>query len=195
MMTKMTNIINSLLQDRDANQDTSSKSRLILLLFRSTQIIQNLPILFFPLKIASRKLYTIIAEWILGVELPCETQIGTNLKLLHGIGLVVNGNTIIGKNCILRHCTTIGNKQLGDGSYSTSPVIGNNVDIGSNVVIIGAINIGDNAIIGAGSVVVKDVPANAIVAGNPAKIIRITNVSEECHQYQELNQLSVSLFK
>jgi putative colanic acid biosynthesis acetyltransferase WcaB len=190
----MKNIINFLLQDRDANQDTSSKSRLILLLFRSTQIIQNLPILFSPLKIISQKLYTIITEWILGVELPCETQVGENLKLLHGIGLVINGNTVIGRNCILRHCTTIGNKQLTDGSYSTSPVIGNNVDIGSNVVIIGAINIGDNAIIGAGSVVVKDVPKGAIVAGNPAKIIRTTFL-EECNEYQELNQLNVSLFK
>ncbi len=191
----MANIINFLLKDKDANQDTSSKSRFILFLFRLTQIINSLPALFIPLKIISRQLYIIITEWILGVELPCETQIGDNLKLLHGIGLVVNGNTIIGNNCTLRHCTTIGNKKIADGSYSACPVIGNNVDIGSNVVIIGAIQIGNNAVIGAGSVVVKDVPAGAIVVGNPAKIIRTIKVPEECDRYQKLNQMSVSLFE
>lgn len=51
-------------------------------------------------------------------------------------------------------------------------VIGNYVDFGVNVICIGNITIGDNAIIAAGAVVVKDVPANAIVAGNPAKIIK-----------------------
>jgi putative colanic acid biosynthesis acetyltransferase WcaB len=188
----MKNTIKYLFQDKNANKETSSKSRLILLLFRSTQVIQSFPTLFFPLKVLSRKLYTIISEWILGVELPCETQVGMNLKLLHGIGLVVNGDTVIGNNCTLRHCTTIGNKQLADGSLSACPVIGNNVDIGSNVVIIGAINVGNNAVIGAGSVVVKDVPAGAIVAGNPAKIIRTINVTENI---QELNQLGLLLWK
>lgn len=52
------------------------------------------------------------------------------------------------------------------------PIIGNNVNLGANVVIIGNIHIGDNVIVGAGSVVVKDIPDNCIVAGNPARIIR-----------------------
>lgn len=52
------------------------------------------------------------------------------------------------------------------------PIIGNNVIIGANCVIIGDVSIGDGAIIGAGSVVTKSVPQNAIVVGNPAKIIK-----------------------
>lgn len=44
--------------------------------------------------------------------------------------------------------------------------------LGANVVIIGNVSIGDNVIIGAGSVVVKDIPSNSIVAGNPAKVLR-----------------------
>lgn len=55
------------------------------------------------------------------------------------------------------------------------PIIVKNVDFGVNVTCIGNIQIGDNAIIAAGSVVVKDVPDNAIVAGNPAKIIKYRN--------------------
>jgi putative colanic acid biosynthesis acetyltransferase WcaB len=81
---------------------------------------------------------------------------------------VLNPQTVIGANCILRQSTTIGNKEP-DGK---APVIGNQVNIGANVCIIGDISIGDNVIIGAGSVVVKDIPANCVVGGNPAKIIR-----------------------
>jgi putative colanic acid biosynthesis acetyltransferase WcaB len=122
-----------------------------------------------------RILYQLVAEWVLGVELPWDTQVGPNFQLQHGLGLVVNHETIIGESCILRHSTTIGNKRMTDGSYSSSPKIGNNVEIGSNVVILGSITIGDNAVIGAGSVVVKDVPEGAVVVGNPARVIRTVN--------------------
>ncbi|MCX7595969.1 MAG: serine acetyltransferase [Fischerella sp.] len=173
----MHKLINYILQDWQANHDTSSKSRVILVMFRSAQILGNLPAPFSRFSSFFRNLYIFIVEWILGVELPWDTNVGTNLKLIHGVGLVVNHQTIIGANCTLRHATTIGNKKLADGSYSASPIIGNNVDIGSNVVIIGAITVGDRAVIGAGSVVVKDVPEGAVVVGNPARIIRIVNTS------------------
>ena len=61
-------------------------------------------------------------------------------------------------------------KRQGYNNYA--PMIGNNVEIGSNSVIIGNIVIGDNVIVGAGSVVIKNVEDNCIVAGNPAKVIR-----------------------
>lgn len=73
----------------------------------------------------------------------------------------------IGQNFSCRNCTTIGKTDYGN------PVIGNNVTIGANYVIIGDITIGDNVLIGAGSVVVKDIPSNCVVAGVPAKVIRM----------------------
>lgn len=76
----------------------------------------------------------------------------------------------IGKGCIIRNLTTIGVKSKN--RHEEKPTIGRNVDFGVGVICIGDIHIGDNAIIAAGSVVVKDVPANAIVAGNPAKVIK-----------------------
>lgn len=76
----------------------------------------------------------------------------------------------IGYGCLFRNLTTIGVKSKN--RHDEKPVIGRNVDFGVNVTCIGNITIGDNAIIAAGAVVVKDVPPNAIVAGNPAKIIR-----------------------
>ncbi len=76
----------------------------------------------------------------------------------------------MGVGCTFRQLTTLGVKSAN--RHGEKPIIGNYVDFGVNVICIGNITIGDNAIIAAGAVVVKDVPANALVAGNPAKIIK-----------------------
>lgn len=172
---KTAGFIHHIFQDWDVNRNTSLKSRVVLLMFRGNQALRTLPGFLHWIAIPYRFLYQIAIEWLLGIEIPWDTEIGENLQLQHGQGLVVNHGTLIGTNCILRNSTTIGNKKLADGSISDSPRIGNNVEIGAHVVIIGAVEIGDHAVIGAGSVVVKDVPAGAVVAGNPARILRVVN--------------------
>ncbi len=117
-------------------------------------------------------MYRIIVEYILCVELRAKTKVGPGLKIEHGYSLVINDRTVLGSNVHLRHCITIGCVKLADGSQGPSPVIEDNVEIGANSVIIGGIRIGANAKIGAGSVVVKDVPANAVAVGNPARIVK-----------------------
>ena len=116
-------------------------------------------------------LYKIVTDLVLKCELPLTTQVGDGLRIHHVTGLVINSNAIIGKNVTLSHNVTIGNKISRDGVDLGSPRIGSNVTIGPNSVLIGPVIIGDNVIIGAGSVVVKDVPANTVVAGNPARKI------------------------
>lgn len=102
-------------------------------------------------------------------ELPAECKIGKNLIIYHPYGIVVNKKTIMGDNVILRHQTTIGNKGNGTGGV---PHIGNNVNIGSGSALIGGIKVGDNAIIGAHSVVNKDVYDDTTVVGVPAKVVK-----------------------
>ena len=95
-----------------------------------------------------------------------------NTYFPHPIGIVINKNAKIGKNCTIFQNVTIGDKMTGTDK-ERYPVIGDNVTIYANSVIIGGIKIGDNAIIGAGAVVVKDVSPNAVVAGNPAVILKL----------------------
>ncbi len=97
-------------------------------------------------------------------------EVGEGLVIWHGHSTRI-GATRIGRNCQIWHNVTIGRKHPHQGSL---PVIGNNVRICTGAIVIGDITIGDNAIVGAGAIVTHDVPANAIVAGNPAKVIGTT---------------------
>jgi putative colanic acid biosynthesis acetyltransferase WcaB len=116
--------------------------------------------------------YKFITEFVLNCEIPASVEIGNGLVIHHGQGLVMNNNVKIGENVTLKHHTTLGNKFSQSGEDLGSPIIGNNVSIGPHSILIGPIKVGDNSIIGAGSVVVKDVPCYSIVAGNPAKVIK-----------------------
>jgi len=112
--------------------------------------------------------YSFISGWLLGVDISYNTKIGKGLVIYHGMGLVINPLSTIGENIILRHNTTIGNAHIN----GAAPQIGDNVDVGCHSVIIGDIYIGDNCIIGAGTLINKNVPDNCIVVGNPAVIIK-----------------------
>lgn len=161
----------SLFQDWRANKG-NAKGRLILVAFRAANFFVKVPL---PLRYIGYPyliLYRIVVEWLLCVELPWKLAIGSNFRLHHGQALVVSDRAVIGNNCLLRHATTIGVAATSSDYSGGAPIIGNNVDIGSNVVILGHVYIGDYAVIGAGSVVVKDVPMGAVVVGNPARIIR-----------------------
>ena len=112
----------------------------------------------------------------------------------YGYNITVGDNFYTNTNCCILDCAkvTIGNnvwigpnvgiytpnhafdsKERTDGYEKSLPIeIGDNVWIGGGVTIIGGVKIGSNSIIGAGSVVTKNIPAGVIVAGNPAKVIR-----------------------
>lgn len=150
---------------QDLELNTNGKARLVLIWFRASQLIVRNRfslVLFFPFLF----LYRIIVEWFMGIELNWHLRIG-KLRLYHGQGLIIHPDVIVGEGCTLRCNTVIGNQGDGGGV----PNIGNNVDVGANVVIIGDIDIGSNVTIGAGSVVTKSVPDNSIVIGNPGRNI------------------------
>ena len=98
----------------------------------------------------------------------CEIGEGT-LFGYKGMGVVIHSRAIIGKNCLIAQQVTIG----GRSHIYNVPIIGNNVYLGAGCKVLGDVTIGDNAIIGANAVVIHNVPKGGVVAGIPAKLIRI----------------------
>jgi putative colanic acid biosynthesis acetyltransferase WcaB len=157
-------------QDREVNAE-STKSQVIMMAFRAAHrclVDPPRPAVLGRLVVTG---YKVLTTWVLGVELPPETEVGPELRLIHPQGIVVNGQTRIGARVILRASTTIGNVMSADGVASASPTIGDDVELGANVVVVGPVTIGDGARVGAGAVVIKDVPAKAVAVGNPARIL------------------------
>jgi serine acetyltransferase len=158
-----------LFQDRKANSG-NIKGQLVLFCFRLVQLINRsmvAKVVFFLYLVW----YRVTVEWFLGIELPRKLTAGKGLIVYHGQSLVVNQGVVLGDNVVLRNGVTIGHKKMADGSFSGCPRIGNNVDVGANVCIVGDVTIGDNVIIGAGAVVTKNIPDNCTVVGNPARIL------------------------
>lgn len=100
----------------------------------------------------------------LGFTIPLNV-FGPGLSISHYGTIIINRNAVIGANCRIHPGICVG------GLNNKAPVIGDNVYIGPGAKIFGGINIGDNVVIGANSVVNKDVPREVTVAGNPAKIV------------------------
>ncbi|HDS4399425.1 TPA: colanic acid biosynthesis acetyltransferase WcaB [Escherichia coli] len=85
----------------------------------------------------------------------------------HGYAVVINKNVVAGDDFTIRHGVTIGNRGADN---MACPHIGNGVELGANVIILGDITIGNNVTVGAGSVVLDSVPDNALVVGEKARV-------------------------
>ncbi|KMQ66292.1 transferase [Chryseobacterium angstadtii] len=103
-----------------------------------------------------------------GYQIYPETEIGEGFYLGHWGSLVINPKTKIGRNCNIAQGVILG--QQNRGKLQGVPVIGDEVWIGANAVIVGGISIGNNVLIAPNSYVNFDVPANSVVVGNPGVI-------------------------
>ncbi|MEI8312181.1 MAG: serine acetyltransferase [Verrucomicrobiota bacterium] len=157
-------------QDWSANRG-SPKGRIVMLFFRVCQRVRRWPFGLWVLGTPLLATYVFFVHWVLGIELDYQTDIGRGLSIRHGVGIVVHRDAVIGEGCTLRQAVTIGERVPG----GPCPVLGNRVETGAGAIILGGIRLGDGACVGAGSVVLRDVEAGAVVAGNPAAVIRHDN--------------------
>ena len=123
------------------------------------------------------RLISHLGRALTGIEIhPC-AQIGEGFFIDHGMGVVIGETTVIGDNCHLYQGVTLGGTSTKRAKRH--PTLGNGVVVGAGAKIIGAVNIGDDAKIGAGSVVVTNVPPNATVIGVPGHIVAYADPGNE----------------
>jgi serine O-acetyltransferase len=105
-----------------------------------------------------------------GIELPYSATVGRRVVIEHQSGIVIHGASVIGDECIIRQNCTLGIRRIDGQAATTAPVLGRGVEMGAGAVILGKVNIGDYAKIGANAVVLSDVPPHALAVGIPATI-------------------------
>ena len=109
-----------------------------------------------------------ISRFLTGIEIHPAARFGPGLFIDHGMGVVIGETAEVGKNVTLYQGVSLAGTSLK--REKRHPTLGVNVVVGAGAKIIGAIYIGDNSRIGAGSVVVRDVPPNSVVVGVPGRV-------------------------
>lgn len=113
------------------------------------------------------KILKLLSQILTGIDLPCEVTVGRRFKIEHFGDIIISGDTVFGDDVVIRNGVTVGLKRTKERG---APVIGNRVDIGAGAKILGPIRIGDDVVIGANAVVLRDVPPHSLAVGVPAQI-------------------------
>ena len=124
------------------------------------------------------------SRFLTGIEIHPKANIGKNLFIDHGMGVVIGDTSEIGDNVTIYHMATLGGISPSVNSneqrdIKRHPTLKDNVVVGSGAQILGPVTVGKNAKIGANAVVTKDVPENAVMVGIPAKNVGETSGSDE----------------
>src|SRR5713226_7108797 len=109
-----------------------------------------------------------VGRFMTGIEIHPAARLGEGLFIDHGMGVVIGETAEVGENVTILHGVTLGGTSLK--REKRHPTLGDNVVVGAGAKIIGALKIGDGSRIGAGSVVVREVPTNSVVVGVPGRV-------------------------
>ena len=126
-----------------------------------------------PLKLPAR-LLSQLGRGITGIEIHPGATIGRSVFIDHGMGVVIGETSEIGDRCLLYQGVTLGG--TGKDSGKRHPTLANNVVVGAGAKVLGAIEVGANTRIGAGSVVVRSVEQNCTFVGIPGRVIHQSGV-------------------
>ena len=129
------------------------------------------------------------SRFLTGIEIHPKANIGKNLFIDHGMGVVIGETSEIGDNVTIYHMATLGGISPSVNSneqrnIKRHPTLKDNVVVGSGAQILGPVTVGKNAKIGANAVVTKDVPDNAVMVGIPAKnVVENSGLDEDFKPY------------
>jgi serine O-acetyltransferase len=127
---------------------------------------------FFP------RLISHVARFLTGIEIHPGAEIGKGVFIDHGMGVVIGETAIVGDYSLIYQGVTLGG--TGKETGKRHPTVGKNVVVGTGAKVLGNIQIGDRVRIGAGSVVLRDVPQDSTVVGIPGRIISRKEKNNSC---------------
>ena len=139
----------------------------VTILYRIGSTLYRVPVLR-PLSFLLRSVSVVWG----GTEIHPSAQIGPGLCLVHSMKIVIGPGVVIGANARISHGVSIGAVTGPTAGERGLPVIGDNVTVALDAVVMGPLTVGDGAVVSVGSLVVRDVPALAVVAGSPARTVR-----------------------
>ena len=128
------------------------------------------------------------SRFLTGIEIHPKAKIGKNLFIDHGMGVVIGETSEIGDNVTIYHMVTLGGispsiNSSNQRDVKRHPTLKNNVVVGSGAQVLGPVVVGENAKIGANAVVTKDVSANAVMVGIPAKNVGAVPTDKKFRPY------------
>lgn len=136
-----------------------------IILYRIAHLLHTHCVFFLPRFISH------LARFLTGIEIHPGAVIGKGVFIDHGMGVVIGETAVVGDYCLLYQGVTLGG--TGKETGKRHPTLGCNVTVGAGAKILGNINIGNHARVGAVSVVLKDIPPNSTVVGIPGQVISV----------------------
>ena len=117
------------------------------------------------------RIISTLAKFFTGIEIHPDARIGEGVFIDHGVGVVIGETAVVGNNVVIYQGVTLGG--TGKDKGKRHPTIEDGVMISAGAKVLGPFTVGKNAKIGAGSIVLKEVPPNATVVGVPGRVVRI----------------------
>jgi serine acetyltransferase len=169
----MVDVLRYVFQDWQSNR-ANQFSRSVLVTYRIGHLIaqSGMPsAVRVPVRFIHRLINAFVLKIVNSGYITPLAEIGPGLKLPNGLsGVFINGQARVGANVVIFHQVTLGTHGIG---RREAPTIGDDVVVGAGAKVIGGVHVGDRAIIGANSLVAKDVPADHVAIGVPARVIRM----------------------
>ncbi|MBD2498700.1 serine O-acetyltransferase [Nostoc sp. FACHB-280] len=134
-----------------------------------------------------------IGRFLTGIEIHPGAEIGKGVFIDHGMGVVIGETAIVGDYTLIYQGVTLGG--TGKESGKRHPTVGNNVVIGSGAKVLGNIQLGDRVRVGAGSVVLRDVPADSTVVGVPGRIISRKDKNQSPLEHNKLPDVEATVIR
>jgi len=134
-----------------------------------------------------------ISRFFTGIEIHPGALIGKGVFIDHGMGVVIGETAIVGDYALIYQGVTLGG--TGKESGKRHPTLGSHVVVGAGAKVLGNIQIGDRVRIGAGSVVLRDVPSNTTVVGIPGRVTRHNNLSGDVLDHDKVRDVEAEVIR